>query len=177
MSKKSTATREREQNQLALCRRLIVEHSFNSQQQIRLALQRQGYPDISQSRVSRLLTLLDVIKIANARGEKIYALSPLFQSKPDAISPLSAMVLSVDYNEKFVIAHVVAGYARAVARVIEHASLADVLGIVATNNSIWIAPRNTRKTLQLQRAVLALLMPPVNQQTYPDPPANREFAT
>lgn len=177
MSKKSTATRERELAQLMICRQLIANQSFHSQQQIRLALQQQGYPEISQSTVSRLLALLDVIKTVNARGERTYTLSPHFQSKPDAISPLSAMVLSVDYNEKFVIAHVVPGYARAIARVIEHAHLEDVLGIVATSNSIWIAPRNTLRTLQLQRAVLALVMPPTGSQTWHDSSTNREFAS
>ncbi|MCX8958505.1 arginine repressor [Erwinia psidii] len=167
MVKKSRTTLEKEQQQLALCRQLITNHSFRSQQEIRLAFQQRGWPDISQSTISKLMTLLDVIKITNARGEKIYALNPAMQAKPDAISPLSAMVTDTDFNDKFVIVHVVAGYARAIARVIEHAELPEVLGIVATNNSIWIAPRNTRQTRQLHRRILRLLNPPADEETWP----------
>lgn len=160
MVKKSRTTLERERQQLVLCRQLIINHSFHSQQEIRQAFRQRGYPDISQSTVSNLMTLLDVVKIANARGEKIYALNPVLQAKPDVISPLSAMVIDADYNEKFVIVHVVAGYARAIARVIEHRSLPGVLGIVATNNSIWIAPCDTRQTRQLHHQILKVLDPP-----------------
>lgn len=159
MSKKSSATVERENNQLALCRQLITHHSFRTQQEIRESIQQRGYPEISQSTISRLLSLLDVIKITNARGEKIYALNPDIQAKPDAISPLSSMVISVDYNEKFVIVQVAAGYARAVARVIEHRNFPEVLGIVATNTAVWIAPRDTLKTRQTQRLIAALMTP------------------
>lgn len=163
MVKKSRVTLEREQQQLALCRQLITNNSFHSQQEIRQAFQQRGYPDISQSTISKLMTLLDVVKIANARGEKIYAINPVLQAKPDAVSPLSAMVIDADYNEKFVIVHVVAGYARAIARVIEHRSLPQVLGIVATNSSIWIAPRDTRQTRQLHQQILKVLNPPQEQ--------------
>jgi len=168
MVKKSRATIEREQQQLALCRQLIANHSFHSQQEIRLAFQQRGWPDISQSTISKLITLLDVIKIANARGERIYALNPLTQAKPDAISPLCAMVIDADFNDNFVIVHVVAGYARAIARVIEHGELPGILGIVATNNSIWIAPRNTQQTRQLHRRILRLLNPPADEETWSD---------
>ena len=163
MVKKSSTTLEREQQQLALCRQLIANHSFHRQQEIRLALQQRGWPDISQSTVSKLMTLLDVVKIANARGEKIYAINPVLQAKPDAVSPLSDMVIDADYNEKFVIVHVAAGYARAIARVIEHRSLPQVLGIVATHGSVWVAPRDTRQTRQLYHQILQVLNPPPEQ--------------
>ncbi len=176
MSKKSTATLDRENSQLTLCRQLIDAHSFHSQQEIRMALQLRGYPEISQSTVSKLLTLLDVVKVANARGEKIYALASVLQSKPDAVSPLSAMVVSVDYNEKFIVVHVAAGYACAVARVIEHWKLDGILGVVATNNCIWIAPRTAHAIRRLHQHITALLQPcsGEEQQAWRDAPSSDE---
>lgn len=159
MVKKSWTTLEKENLQLALCRQLIDNNRFHSQQEIRQAFRQRGYPDISQSTVSKLLTMLDVIKIANARGEKIYALNPELHAKPDVVSPLSAMVIGTDYNQHFVIVHVISGYARAVARVIEQHELADVLGIVAANNSVWIAPRRNQLIRQLHRHIETLLNP------------------
>ncbi|EXU75483.1 MULTISPECIES: arginine repressor [Erwinia] len=176
MVKKSTATLEKEQQQLALCRQLIDNHRFHSQQEIRQALRQHGYRDISQSTVSKLLTLLDVIKIADARGEKIYMLNPVLQVKPDAVSPLSAMIISADYNQHFVIVQVIAGYARAVARVIEQSELAEILGIVATNNSVWIAPRCHQLTRQLHRQILNVLNPASPEEEHHFPSGWQEIA-
>ncbi|MFU9135350.1 hypothetical protein [Erwinia tasmaniensis] len=50
-------------------------------------------------------------------------------------------MVSVDYKRKFIVVHVAAGFARAVARVIEHWKLEGILGGAVTNNCIWIAPR------------------------------------
>lgn len=166
MVKKSTSTLEREQQQLALCRQLIVNHSFHSQQEIKQAFQQQGFRGISQSTISKLMKLLNVVKITNARGEKIYALNPVMQAPPNAVSPLSTMVISADFNDKFVIIHVAVGYARAVARVIEYHNFPEVLGIVAINNSIWVAPRNTRQTRLLHHQLLAVLYPPLAEAVH-----------
>ena len=64
----------KEQLQLTVCQRLIAEKSYLSQEEIRRDLQERGFETISQSTVSRLLKLLGVIKIRNAKGLKIYSL-------------------------------------------------------------------------------------------------------
>lgn len=72
----------KEQQQLALCQQLILQHSYLSQESLRQDLQRHGYPTISQSTVSRLLKTLGVIKIRNSRGQRIYTLNSLMQPLP-----------------------------------------------------------------------------------------------
>ncbi|RWR01469.1 ArgR family transcriptional regulator [[Pantoea] beijingensis] len=157
MAKKCSKAREKESQQLLLCRRLIANNHYHSQQNLRQDLQKYGYHNISQSTVSRLLTTLDVIKTTNVRGEKIYALNPQQQAKPDVLRPVSDMILSVDYNAKFVIIEVIAGYARPVARIVESHNLSGVLGVVASNNHVWISPRNTNNTYLLYRRISYLL--------------------
>lgn len=51
----------KEQQQLAVCQRLISEKSYLSQEEIRRDLQNEGFEGISQSTVSRLLKLLGAI--------------------------------------------------------------------------------------------------------------------
>ncbi|HFM4172581.1 TPA: ArgR family transcriptional regulator, partial [Escherichia coli] len=66
----------KEQLQLTVCQRLIAEKSYFSQEELRRDLQERGFETISQSTVSRLLNLLGVIKIRNAKGLKVYSLNP-----------------------------------------------------------------------------------------------------
>lgn len=60
----------KEQQQLAVCQRLISEKRYLSQEEIRRDLQGHGFENISQSSVSRLLRILGVIKIRNTKGQK-----------------------------------------------------------------------------------------------------------
>ncbi len=69
----------KEQQQLAVCQRLISEKSYLSQEEIRRDLQNEGFEGISQSTVSRLLKLLGAIKIRNTKGTK-----DLFRKSPAA---------------------------------------------------------------------------------------------
>ncbi|MDU7101616.1 MAG: ArgR family transcriptional regulator, partial [Enterobacter sp.] len=107
----------KEQLQLTVCQRLIAEKSYLSQEEIRRDLQERGFDSISQSTVSRLLKLLGVIKIRNAKGLKIYSLNPQLRPAPDAARTVSEMVVSVEHNSEFILVHTVAGYGRAVARI------------------------------------------------------------
>ncbi len=108
----------KEQLQLTVCQRLIAEKSYFSQEELRRDLQERGFETISQSTVSRLLNLLGVIKIRNAKGLKVYSLNPQLRPAPDAARTVSEMVVSVEHNREFILIHTVAGYGRAVARVL-----------------------------------------------------------
>ncbi|WP_244202351.1 arginine repressor [Buttiauxella warmboldiae] len=153
----SNVTSDKEQGQLALCQRLIVHKSYFSQEEIRQDLRRHGYNDISQSTVSRLLKLLDVIKMRNAKGQKIYALNPQSQPEPDAARSVAEMVISVEHNAEFVLIHTAHGYGRAVARILDYHALPEILGVVAGSSIVWIAPREVQKTAQVHRRIVQAL--------------------
>ncbi len=145
---------EKEMRQLALCQRLIAHNSYFSQEALRRDMQRHGFSAISQSTVSRLLKTLGVIKVRNAKGEKIYSLSSLEQPEPDAGRAVGDMVISVEHNAEFVMIHTVAGYGRAVAKILDYHALPDILGVVAGSSVVWVAPRDVKKTLQVHRRIL-----------------------
>ena len=147
----------REARQLALCRRLVTEKSYLSQEAIRRDLQRHGFDTISQSTVSRLLKLLGIIKIRNAKGERIYALNPQLRPTPDAARCLSDMVVNVEHNREFILIHTAAGYGRAVARILDYHALPEILGVVAGSSIVWVAPRDIQRTPQVHRRVNHLL--------------------
>jgi len=147
----------REQLQLAVCQRLIVEKSYLSQEAIRRDLQLHGFDSISQSTVSRLLKLLGVIKIRNAKGQKIYSVNPQLRPAPDAARSVSEMVDSVENNSEFILIHTAAGYGRAVARILDYHAIPDILGVVASSSIVWVAPRDVSRTALVHKRVNYLL--------------------
>ncbi|AMO50820.1 transcriptional regulator, ArgR family [Kosakonia oryzendophytica] len=147
----------KEQLQLEVCQRLISEKSYLSQEEIRRDLQYHGFDSISQSTVSRLLKLLGVIKIRNAKGQKIYSVNPQSRPAPDAARSISEMVVSVEHNSEFILIHTAAGYGRAVARILDYHQLSGVLGVVAGSSIVWVAPREVARTALVHKQIKYLL--------------------
>ncbi|EPD7614082.1 arginine repressor, partial [Escherichia coli] len=142
---------------LAVCQRLITEKSYLSQEEIRRDLQNHGFDSISQSTVSRLLKLLGVIKIRNTKGQKIYSVNPQLLPTPDAGRSVAEMVLSVEHNGEFILIHTVAGYGRAVARILDFHALPEILGVIAGSNIVWVAPRVVKRTALVHKQINYLL--------------------
>nr|AGC14205.1 ArgR [Escherichia coli O25b:H4-ST131]AVN57738.1 ArgR [Escherichia coli]QDL90111.1 ArgR [Klebsiella pneumoniae]QJX10656.1 ArgR [Escherichia coli] len=147
----------KEQLQLTVCQRLIAEKSYFSQEELRRDLQERGFETISQSTVSRLLNLLGVIKIRNAKGLKVYSLNPQLRPAPDAARTVSEMVVSVEHNREFILIHTVAGYGRAVARVLDYHQLPEILGVVAGSSIVWVAPRMVKRVALVHKQINYLL--------------------
>ena len=156
MTNKIETSWGKEQRKLALCRKLVVSQRYSSQEEIR-QMMRSGYQGISQSTVSRLLKMLGVMKVQNAKGKKVYSLNALHHPAPDINEPLSAMLIDVEHNDKFVLIHMNSGYAKAMARIIDLCAWPAVLGVIASSNVVWIAPRDTRDVTQLHQRLLNLL--------------------
>jgi arginine repressor len=147
----------KEQLQLTVCQRLIAEKSYFSQEELRRDLQERGFETISQSTVSRLLKLLGVIKIRNAKGLKVYSQNPQLRPAPDAARTVSEMVVSVEHNREFILIHTVAGYGRAVARVLDYHQLPEILGVVAGSSIVWVAPRMVKRVALVHKQINYLL--------------------
>jgi arginine repressor len=158
MMKFDHPTSDKEQLQLAVCQRLIGEKSYLSQEELRRDLQRHGFDSISQSTVSRLLKLLGVIKIRNAKGQKIYSVNPQLRPAPNAARSIAEMVVSVEHNSEFILIYTAAGYGRAVARILDYHALPEILGVVAGSSIVWVAPRDVKRTPLVHKQINYLLM-------------------
>ncbi|ECI3507762.1 arginine repressor [Salmonella enterica subsp. arizonae] len=147
----------KEQQQLAVCQRLISEKSYLSQEEIRRDLQNEGFEGISQSTVSRLLKLLGAIKIRNTKGQKIYSVNLQQRPSPDAGRSIAEMVVSIEHNSEFILIHTAAGYGRAVARILDYHALPEILGVVAGSSIVWVAPRVVKRTALVHKQINYLL--------------------
>lgn len=158
MMKIDLSTSEKEQLQLAVCLRLINERSYHSQEELRLDLKRHGFDNISQSSVSRLLKLLGVIKIRNAKGQKIYSVNPHLRPAPSAARSIAEMVVSIEHNDEFILIHTATGYGRAVARILDYHAMPEILGAVAASNIVWVAPRSVKRIAHTYKKISYLLI-------------------
>ena len=112
---------------------LLKEEKFSSQGEIVAALQEQGFDNINQSKVSRMLTKFGAVRTRNAKMEMVYCL-PAELGVPTTSSPLKNLVLDIDYNDAVVVIHTSPGAAQLIAR------LLDSLGQLRSVQKVFWAP-------------------------------------
>ncbi len=97
---------------------LLKEEKFSSQGEIVQALQEDGFENINQSKVSRMLTKFGAVRTRNAKMEMVYCL-PAELGVPTTTSPLKNLVLDIDYNDALVVIHTSPGAAQLIARLLD----------------------------------------------------------
>lgn len=124
---------------------LLKQESFGSQGEIVDALKSQGFENVSQSKVSRLLNKFDAVRTRNALQGMVYCL-PVELGVPTAKSPLKQLVLNITHNHMMIIIHTSPGAAQLIARILDSLTPADgVLGTIAGDDTIFIAPTDIKK--------------------------------
>ena len=132
---------------------ILKTESFGSQGEIVNALKDQGYDNISQSKVSRMLSKFGAVRTRNARGDMVYCLPPEL-GMPTAKSPLKQLVLDIVHNNVMVIIRTSPGAAQLIARLLDSLSQADgVLGTIAGDDTIFIAPADITEIEDLRQRV------------------------
>ncbi len=123
---------------------LLKEESYGSQSDIVTALKSQGFNNISQSKVSRMLSKFGAVRTRNARQEMVYCL-PAELGMPTAKSPLRQLVIDIMHNEVMIIIRTSPGAAQLIARLLDSLGKSDgVLGTIAGDDTIFIAPANVK---------------------------------
>ena len=119
---------------------LLKQEQFSSQGEIVDALKTEGFDNISQSKVSRMLSKFGAVRTRNARQEMVYCL-PAELGMPTAKSPLKQLVLDIEHNNVMIIVRTSPGAAQLIARLLDSLSKSDgVLGTIAGDDTIFIAP-------------------------------------
>jgi transcriptional regulator of arginine metabolism len=124
---------------------LLKQEQFGSQGEIVDALKAQGFDNISQSKVSRMLSKFGAVRTRNARQEMVYCL-PAELGVPTAKSPLKQLVLDIEHNDVMIIIRTSPGAAQLIARLLDSVSQSDgVLGTIAGDDTIFIAPTDIKQ--------------------------------
>ncbi|AWK44075.1 transcriptional regulator ArgR [Photorhabdus laumondii subsp. laumondii] len=135
---------------------LLKEEKFSSQGEIVTALLEEGFENINQSKVSRMLTKFGAVRTRNAKMEMVYCL-PAELGVPTATSPLKNLVLDVDYNHPIVVIRTSPGAAQLIARLLDSLGKSEgILGSIAGDDTIFVTLTRDSTTEQLRGAILGL---------------------
>ncbi|BEN80970.1 TPA: transcriptional regulator ArgR [Serratia marcescens] len=135
---------------------LLKEEKFSSQGEIVLALQEEGFENINQSKVSRMLTKFGAVRTRNAKMEMVYCL-PAELGVPTTTSPLKNLVLDVDHNDAVVVIHTSPGAAQLIARLLDSLGKSQgILGTIAGDDTIFVTPSNGFTAQKLHEAILSV---------------------
>ncbi|KJF94869.1 arginine repressor [Photobacterium angustum] len=135
---------------------ILKEEKFSSQGEIVDTLKAQGFDNINQSKVSRMLTKFGAVRTRNAKMEMVYCL-PVELGVPTTSSPLKDLVMDVGYNSALVVIHTGPGAAQVIARLLDSLGKAEgILGVVAGDDTIFITPTSSITAEELYDSVCEL---------------------
>ncbi|QJC29316.1 transcriptional regulator ArgR [Enterobacteriaceae endosymbiont of Plateumaris rustica] len=151
-----TSIRKKEGILVKIFKNLIKEEKFSTQIEIVRALQEEGFNNINQSKVSRMLTKFGAIRTRNAKMQMVYCF-PLDLGVPNTTSPLKNLVLDIDYNDILIIIHTSPGAAQLIARLLDSLGKSEgILGTIAGDDTIFIIPTRLYKTVNLYKNIKIL---------------------
>jgi transcriptional regulator of arginine metabolism len=138
-----------------LIKQIISHHSIASQEDLCKALRKAGF-SATQATLSRDLKELGIARVNTPRGPK-YELRPDVEEQR-LQSLVGYEVVSVDANEAFVVIKTLPGRAQGVASIIDSLHHPHILGTLAGDNTIFVTPTSTRKTMEILRFLKDLMM-------------------
>ena len=126
---------------LETLRELLSSGVAGTQEEIRSQLESKGFA-VTQSTISRDLRRLGAIKAIDDQGRTIYKYSPQ-TSSPLARTSLSDLVLSIRSNGMLIVIRTTSGSAPLVAARIDNLRPGEILGTIAGDDTIFVAPASS----------------------------------
>jgi transcriptional regulator of arginine metabolism len=141
-----TSLRKKNEAELQVAfKALLNEQCYGSQGQLADALAEQGFKNMSQAKISRLLSKLGAVKMRNADNQVVYIL-PDELAIPKSKQAIESVVMSVKHNGMQIIVKTGIGGAPLISRMLD--SLGESVGILGTlagDDTIFIAPIDINK--------------------------------
>jgi len=135
---------------------ILLSGVAGTQVEIKETLKQEGYY-LNQSKISRLLRKLGAIKITNTQKKIVYSL-PREPTPPSAKNILSHLVISITTNETLIVIHTNPGSASLIARTLDHHNEElNILGTVAGDDTIFIAPKSIKRISKILSAIRVFL--------------------
>lgn len=153
-----TSTRkENESNLIQAFKQLLKDQCYGSQGELAEALAKQGFLNMSQAKISRLLSKLGAVKTRNAKNDMIYIL-PDELAVPKSKQSIESVVLSVKHNNMQIILKTGIGGAPLISRMLDSmGEAAGILGTLAGDDTIFIAPVDVLKIDEISDSIKQLL--------------------
>lgn len=133
-------------------RDLLSEGELSTQEELAEKLRRLDF-EVTQSTISRDLRKLGAVKAIDTEGQTVYRLPEEFE--PPVSGTITDLVLEIVTNGSMIVIHTAVGSASLVARHLDRLEKDLVLGTIAGDDTIFVAPANTDPKLlkQTMRAI------------------------
>lgn len=130
----------------------ILESGKNStQEELRDMLEAKGH-DVNQSTISRDLRKIGAIKGTDHKGRTTYRLSEMAPESFVAQS-MADLILQINHNDSMIVIQTTPGSASLVARQLDMNKPADILGTIAGDDTIFVAPS---KEFSIKQTITAI---------------------
>lgn len=118
----------------------ILESGKNSsQEEIREMLEEKGY-DVNQSTISRDLRKLGAIKGFDNKGRTTYRLAENASESLFVSQSLADLIVEINHNDSLIVIQTTPGSASLVARHLDLKKPGKILGTIAGDDTIFVAP-------------------------------------
>lgn len=123
---------------------LLMKGDLSTQEELVEELRNQNF-EVTQSTISRDLRRIGAIKVIDPSGRTVYRLSEESSSGPAASTrSLKGHLVDINHNGSMIVIHTTVGSASMIARHLDTIKPAGVLGTLAGDDTIFIAPRSTK---------------------------------
>jgi transcriptional regulator of arginine metabolism len=149
----NTDPRERQ----TFLRKLLAEGKISTQEELADELRRHDF-DITQSTISRDLRKIGAVKTVDTNGSTVYRLSTDRPAEPPLrSSSLRHLLLSIQHNGSMIVIHTTAGSASLIAAHFDQVKIGGILGTIAGDDTIFIAPASSSQIEEIIRRIQELI--------------------
>lgn len=136
---------------------LLKEQRYSSQGELADALAGLGFENISQSKISRMLSKLGAVKARNAKNEIVYFAADEM-TVPKSKQAIQSVVTEVRHNGVQIILKTGIGGAPLIARMLDTmGDSAGILGTLAGDDTIFIAPTDVANIDEITKNIVTML--------------------
>jgi len=136
-------------------REILAKQHIGSHEELALALRKAGFPTTTQTTVSRDLAEMGIGRLVTKQGPRYVANEHGEDSRIRAL--MSYEVTSIQHNESMIVVRTLAGRAQGVAELIDSMHSPHVIGTIAGDNTIFIAPKSAREINRLIKELRAFI--------------------
>lgn len=143
---------------LKILRDLLREGTLSTQDELCEKLEKKGL-SVTQSTVSRDLRKVGAVKVLDPEGRTVYRLAEEEFEPVTVSTSFNDLVHSIDCNDSLIVIRTSVGSASLVARHLDRSQPGDILGTLAGDDTIFVAPgkkKSTHATLKILRQTFGL---------------------
>lgn len=139
-------------DRLSALRKLLESGKNSTQEELREMLESKGH-DVNQSTISRDLRKIGAIKGTDSKGRTIYRLSENASESTFVAQSVPDLITSITHNDSMIVIHTSPGSASLVARHLDINRPANILGTIAGDDTIFVAPS---KDFSIKQTITAI---------------------